>query len=396
MAILLRIPNGVWAKIERGALSGAGEWSHNWANPAATTCSEDTKVAYPVKMLWFGQPDPRYIIDRHHRPGCSLYKKGHLVVPGLHRVMAVDAYNGVRLWDIAVPNSGRVGVLKDAGWVVLASDYVYAAASDDCVGLDAETGRPTLFFAAPQAISGETLDWGYLCSRDANNGTGGWTRSPTRPAQGYLLSAGNNLFVPAGKFSPVMYSMSNGSGGSAIGVEGCYALIVDGGSLANGPGYGGSRSYINDPGSAIARVDGNFLIVNGGYSYFCNDTQLVKLTRNTGGVVWSVPSPYRYSLIMAGDTLYAGGDDEAAAFNSATGEKIWSGPVNGRACGLAVANGSLYVSTDLGSVHCFRDYDRADLNRDGVVNGLDLGWMAPDWLDCTHPDDKILCGDVTQ
>jgi SAM-dependent methyltransferase len=154
----------VWAIINRPALAGAGEWTHNWANPAATTCSEDTVVAYPAKMAWYGQPGPRYIVDRHHRPGCSLYKDGRLVVPGLHRVMAVDAYNGARLWDLSVPNSVRVGVMKDAGWVALASDYTYVAAWDDCVGLNPDTGQPTLFFAAPQEISGQTLDWGYLAT----------------------------------------------------------------------------------------------------------------------------------------------------------------------------------------------------------------------------------------
>ena len=156
--------DGVWATINRPALAGAGEWTHNWANPAATTCSEDTVVAYPVKMAWYGQPGPRYIVDRHHRPGCSLYKDGRLVVPGLHRVMALDAYNGARLWDMSVPNSVRVGVLKDAGWVALASDYTYVAASDDCVGLNSDTGHPDLFFAAPQEITGQTLDWGYLAT----------------------------------------------------------------------------------------------------------------------------------------------------------------------------------------------------------------------------------------
>ena len=40
--------------------------------------------------------------------------------------------------------------------------------------------------------------------------------------------------------------------------------------------------------------------------------------------------------------------------------------------------------------------DRADLNRDGVINALDLGWMALDWLDCTHPDDSSLCRGITQ
>ena len=335
-------------------------------------------------------------------------------------VLCLDTDDGSERWKFFTNGPVRFAPTVSSGKVYFGSEdgYVYC--------LNASNGSPVwshnassdkrLLFGNSRMVSvspvrtsvlveGEKVYWAagvfsqlgwYLCSRDANNGTGGWTRSPTRPAQGYLLSAGNNLFVPAGKFSPVTYSMSSGSGGNAIGVEGCYALIVDGSTFANGPGYGGSRSYINDPGASVARVDGNFLVVNGGYSYFCNDTQLIKLNRSTGAVVWSVASAYRYSLIMAGDTVFAGGDDEVAAFSSATGKKIWSGPVNGRACGLAVANGSLYVSTDSGSVHAFRDYDRADLNRDGSINILDLGWIAMEWLDCTHPDDKILCRDIME
>ena len=38
----------------------------------------------------------------------------------------------------------------------------------------------------------------------------------------------------------------------------------------------------------------------------------------------------------------------------------------------------------------------ADPNRDRVINALDLGWMALDRLDCTHPDDSSLCRDITQ
>ena len=241
------------------------------------------------------------------------------------------------------------------------------------------------------------LGW-YLCSRGASNGSGGSTRSPVRPSQGYLLSASNKLFVPAGKFNPVWYNMPSLGGGTATGVEGCYALIVDSASLANGPGYGGARSYINDPGAGIARVNGNCLIVNGAYSYFCDDTQLVKLTRSSGSVEWTKPSEYRYSLIMAGDTLFAGGDDEVAAFDSVTGTKMWTAPVNGRACGLAVANGYLFVSTDLGSIHIFGDglFDNADLNRDRDINALDIRWMALEWLDCTHPDDPVRCSDITE
>lgn len=234
----------------------------------------------------------------------------------------------------------------------------------------------------------------YLCARNADTGGGGWTTTPSRPAQGYLLSANGMLFVPAGKFSPAVYSQSTGSGGSGIGVTGCYALIVDDSSLANGPGYGGDRSYINDPGAKIARVDGNCLIVRDEFSYYCNDEFLIKLARATGVVQWAVPSAYRYSLILADGTLFAGGDDEVAAFSIETGEKLWSGAVNGRACGLAAANRKLYVSTDMGSIHVF-GRNPADLDGNGSVGVEDLLIFALEWLECTNPNDDT-CHDESQ
>jgi len=379
----------------------------------------ETPARYAIWQGLLGDYDSRVAYDLAYHVAVV----GDSVYFGLSNgdtVMCLDTDDGSERWKFFTNGPVRFAPSVSDGKVYFGSDdgYVYClgASSGSPVWANKAASDKRLLFGNSRMVSmspvrtsvlveGTKVYWAagvfsqlgwYLCCRDANNGTGGWTRSPSRPAQGYLLSAGNSLFVPAGKFSPVTYSMSNGSGGSAVGVEGCYALIVDGGSLANGPGYGGSRSYIKDPGAKVARVDGNFLVVKGGYSWFCNDTQLIRLNRSTGDVAWSVASPYRYSLIMAGNTLYAGGDDEVAAFNSATGEKIWSAPVNGRACGLAVANGSLYVSTDLGSIHCFRDYDRADLNRDGIINALDLGWMAMDWLDCTDPDNSSLCRDLTQ
>ncbi|MBZ0257657.1 PQQ-binding-like beta-propeller repeat protein [bacterium] len=71
-------------------------------------------------------------------------------------------------------------------------------------------------------------------------------------------------------------------------------------------------------------------------------------------VVWQTESNQPNTLIMAGDTLIAGGDGEAAAYNRLDGALIGSVEVEGAAHGLAVYNGNLYVSTDAGSVYSFR------------------------------------------
>lgn len=69
--------------------------------------------------------------------------------------------------------------------------------------------------------------------------------------------------------------------------------------------------------------------------------------------LWRVPSGCPLTLILAGDTLFAGGQDKVTAHALATGQQRWTASVQGRAYGLAVAQGALLVSTDLGRISCF-------------------------------------------
>ena len=70
--------------------------------------------------------------------------------------------------------------------------------------------------------------------------------------------------------------------------------------------------------------------------------------------LWRTAADCPHDLILAGPTLFAGGDDQVTAFDAATGKVLWSAPVNGKAHALVVANGHLLVSTDRGTIHCFR------------------------------------------
>ena len=74
-------------------------------------------------------------------------------------------------------------------------------------------------------------------------------------------------------------------------------------------------------------------------------------------LVWRVDSPFCDSLILAGDVLVAGGNNQVAAFSAADGKKVWQAAIVGKAYGLAAANGHLLVSTDRGRIHCFRSGD---------------------------------------
>jgi len=158
--------NGLWATMQRGSLVGSGEWTHQYADPGNSACSGDELLRSPMEVLWFGQPGPRYIIDRHHRGMVPLSKAGRLFVPGDNRITAVDAYNGCQLWDVVVPNSRRICAQRDAGMMAVTDDYLYVVAEDRCHLLDVGTGRCMLSFQAPQLIRDEQRHWGYVAAVD--------------------------------------------------------------------------------------------------------------------------------------------------------------------------------------------------------------------------------------
>lgn len=68
---------------------------------------------------------------------------------------------------------------------------------------------------------------------------------------------------------------------------------------------------------------------------------------------WQLECNNADSIIKAGNTLFAGGDGNVIAIDCKTGKKLWSGKIDGRARGLAVADGKLFVSSTLGNIYCF-------------------------------------------
>ena len=93
-----------------------------------------------------------------------------------------------------------------------------------------------------------------------------------------------------------------------------------------------------------------------------------------------MPSSHPYALIKGGTTIFAGGDNEVIAIENSSGDTLWTAPVTGRVRALAVANGSLYVSTDLGAIHCFGDYEPGDIDKNNDVDLIDFVKFAEQWL----------------
>jgi len=60
-------------------------------------------------------------------------------------------------------------------------------------------------------------------------------------------------------------------------------------------------------------------------------------------VRWRCPTEMTEELIVAGNTVFVGGENAVAAIRATDGKLVWTQPVTGRARGLAVANGRLVV-----------------------------------------------------
>lgn len=306
-----------------------------------------------------------------------------------------DADNGELVWktrpgprDYRIPGNGRViSAWPVRGSLVVMDGIVYGTA-----GMFPSEGV-------------------YLFALDAESGKERWRREQRDlPAQGYLLASPTRLYVPTGRNNPIIVDRADGKRLRVVsGGGGTYALLA-GEALVFGPGKGGQLGFVPE-GSAdqLASFSGNHMIVTPSRSYLHSSTELSALDRERylelaekrkgvaaeqarlgkklreGGktlpaeeaselrknlvelglqmdalskgmeecVLWKRPCGHPYDLVLAGDLLFAGGEGEVAAYDTASGEKTWSAPVDGRVFGLAVANGRLVATTDSGSLHGF-------------------------------------------
>ena len=158
LALLDRGDDG---RFVRGPLEGVGEWTHQYADPANTTCSQDQLVNGDLRMQWWGLPGPRDMIDRHHRTSAPLFSNGYLFVPGDDRVFAVDGYNGAVLWEREFGQSRRIAVFRDCSQLAAAEDTLYLASAGQCEAIDARTGEVTHKFSIP-GDEEDQLEWGYV------------------------------------------------------------------------------------------------------------------------------------------------------------------------------------------------------------------------------------------
>jgi outer membrane protein assembly factor BamB len=216
-------------------------------------------------------------------------------------------------------------------------------------------------------------------------------------AQGYFAIGGDKLFVPTGRAVPAALDINTGEleyfhlqryrnfGGSAIMATDSFMFAPSGNTRELYEIRGTRYSVFNNSDGLIVpdellseaiAISPNFI--------FCINNQLHQLevyskdnfvtTRETFGrkggksVLKNISEPlwtsdiikeYMKTLIVAGDRLIGGtSTGKVLVIDSENGKLVTSYKVNGTPLGLAVAQNSLYVSTDRGTIYCFsNNYD---------------------------------------
>jgi len=159
---------GTWVTLTRGTLPGAGNWSHQYAEPGNTANSGDKLVKGGLGVLWYGDPGPDKMVNRHMGAVGPLVVDGRMFVQGENGLMAYDAYNGRFLWEVKNPEAIRTGVFqaRNPGNLAAGENSLFHMARDKVYEHDFGTGEVRRIHELPASIDRETHEWGYVAYRD--------------------------------------------------------------------------------------------------------------------------------------------------------------------------------------------------------------------------------------
>lgn len=160
----------VWHRFVRPALPDAGEWSHLYGDPDNSAFGGEklggAKSTDDLDVQWVGRPGPRYQADRSGRKPSPLSTGGRLFLQGLHRIIAVDVYNGTILWSLEIPGLERFNMPRDCSNWCASRDHLFVAVKHECWKIDVVTGTVIDRMPAARATSDTGLEWGYVATQN--------------------------------------------------------------------------------------------------------------------------------------------------------------------------------------------------------------------------------------
>ena len=160
--------DGNWSRLVRAALPGAGAWSHEYGNAANTSSNDDQRIKGGLSVLWYGDPGPGQMVNRHAGAVGPISVNGRLFIQGEESVLAYDAFNGQFLWEWKNPGALRAGLKRayEPGNMAASDDSLFVVIENTCVHLDAATGKVRRTYRLPDARANDPRQWGYIAYKD--------------------------------------------------------------------------------------------------------------------------------------------------------------------------------------------------------------------------------------
>ena len=300
--------------VKRNSLDGASEWSHLYGLPDNSAYAGEklggVSSNKDLKIQWIGRPGARYQPDRSGRKPSPLAAGGRLYLQGLHRLIALDQYNGTILWSLELPRVARFNMPRDCSNWCIDDKYVYVAIDDHCLVIDGATGalkehRPVIKAKSKSWKS----DWGFV-ARSGNWlfgssvkagasfkdfwGGVGWYDKETGEVTSKICS--DNLFAVDLKSDSKRWEYNGGViVNSTITIDEDRVYFVE------------SRNKVVEQ-METRRIDSPELWKN---------QFLVVLDRNTGRQVWETPIDTMDGTVV----FYVAADDERLVCVSSTGKQ---------------------------------------------------------------------------
>lgn len=155
-----------WGSVSRGALQGAGSWTHQYGTSGNTGFSDEKRLTAPLGVLWYGAPGPTEMINRHSQGTPPVSLNGRMFIVGENVLLAYDAYNGSKLWEASYEGQTRYRTQSVPGNIAADENGAFLATKDVCYQFHPESGEVLNIFKIPEAIRKASSTWSYLGLHD--------------------------------------------------------------------------------------------------------------------------------------------------------------------------------------------------------------------------------------
>ncbi len=160
--------SGLWGSGKRGAVAGAGTWTHQYGDAGNSAFGGETLGGVTrttdLEVQWVGLPGADFGIDRQARLSAPLAINGRLFHQGMNRMIALDAYNGAFLWMLEIGDLRRANIPRDAANWCADAEQLYVVIKGECWVIDAYTGTRKSVLQLPNDKKQSTHEWGYIAN----------------------------------------------------------------------------------------------------------------------------------------------------------------------------------------------------------------------------------------